>query len=496
MSDISGEMDILRFLPHPRIVAIDNKPEELESITKGLFSLGLPCIPIPYDIMAGLETPSHWRPGRLRLIFLDLNLSDIEIPSTSPSMITGPIGDVLEALAPSGPYLIIFWTKHRRLVESTMKQLAERNLGSSLPLPFGFSTIDKAPFLARPDGLHDLDALRRAILSTLSTHKLFLAMLSWESEVKGAAVRTFNRIHDLVADPQPNGKAQRDPAFLDILKNLAKAAWGKENARENPGPATTSGLAPLLLDYLDSILENPDYSHTWSEAITGGWNRDLSRDASAHLNAQCLIDLSCRDRRCRGVWLEFTATALRRPIAVWHKFFGKTRWELAEEFINPGADGDADNIRRSVRLGLLECTAACDYANNKAPLRRFILCARIPGDQLRHVIWNDQPSPRYRKHDAIHRIEVIAIDNDEFELFLNFRYVLSLPQNHIQLNQNITEAVFRVRSQALAEIMSAYASHTTRPGKYSFPTREGSGSTGTAPTGAPRCASTRDGSGS
>lgn len=165
--------------------------------------------------------------------------------------------------------------------------------------------------------------------------------------------------------------------------------------------------------------------------------------------------------------------ALGRPVTVLKKYFGKTRSELTEEFINPLPGSDADTIRNSVRLGLLECTAACDYVNNKAPLRRFILCARIPVTMLSHVIWNDPPPPRYKKHDAIYRIEAIFMEGEEFELFLNFSYVLSLPLTDMLLTPDITALKFRVRSQVLTDIAARYATHTTRPGTYAFPSRRG-----------------------
>ena len=465
MTQAVTETNLLRFLPQPRIVAIDNKQEELDMVWKGLSRLGLPCIPIHYDEMEGLKKPDYWRPERLRIIFLDLNLIDIENPGGSLSRVVEPIAEVLKELAPTGPYLLIFWTKHKTLVEETMRFLAERN--PDTPFPAAYTVLDKAHILANPEP----DTLIEAIIEALSSNQLFLAMLAWESEVKGAAVRTFNWVHGLVAAIQPDGVAQKDQDLRDVLKNLAVAAWGRHNAAANPGAAATSGLSPLLLDHLDSITGNEEYTRVWAGAVPGGWNRKLPAVVpAARLNAQCLTDLSCKDSGCRGAWLEFTPSFFRRRTLL-KGLFGITRAELAEEFINPGiAKSRADNIRKSVHLGLLECTAACDFSQNKAPLRRYILCTRIPSNQIQNVKWEEKGLIRTKKHDAIYEIGAIEIERQEFELFLDFRFSPHLPVNHLPAPELVNPA-FRIRSQVLNDIAAKYAAHTTRPGTFAFPSK-------------------------
>jgi hypothetical protein len=144
---------------------------------------------------------------------------------------------------------------------------------------------------------------------------------------------------------------------------------------------------------------------------------------------------------------------------------GSTRRGLAEEFINPPGRG-AGRILKMVKLGLLECTAVCDYNNNKAPLRRYILCSRIPINLGQYIKWED-PS-RDTKHNAIYRMKTVFIDHDEFHLFLNFRYAISLPAGHNLLKSEMAEAIFRVRSKVLADITARFAAHTTRPGILDF----------------------------
>ena len=460
--------DALRFLSHPKIVAIDNDKKELGLVTEGLLSIGLPAIPVQYDLVTGLNLPLILEPRRIRILFLDLNLSDIENTSGSISAITEPITEVLKGLSPIGPYCIVFWTKHPDLVESVMSQIVDRDENQEVPLPINHVVLDKTPFLP-VDGKHDPDVLRNAIVSALIDHKLLLALLAWESKVEEAAAQTLGKVNELVKNPQPNGTSIVLRDLVDVLKNLAIAAWGKSRAKANPGSAITRGLVPLLMDHVDGIVGDEKYSQLWDEAITGGWNRPLPNCVpSAVLNSHCLVDLNFYSHDSRGAWLEFTETALSKR-SLWRKHFGTTRVKLMEKFINPGKRRRATEIRNSVKLGLLECTAACDFFNDKAPLLRYIFCAKIPSKYEEFISW-DVPA-RDQKHDAIHRIETISIGGGEYLLYLNFKFVLSLPPAHDLLKPEITRAAFRVRSQVLTDITVKYASHTTRPGILFFPSK-------------------------
>lgn len=460
--------DSLRFLSHSKIVAIDNDKEHLGLITEGLLRIGLPTIPVHYDMVTGLNMPLIFEPRRIRILFLDLNLSDIENPSGTISTITEPIKEVLKELSPIGPYCIGFWTRHPDLVEKVMSQIVQRDENQEVPLPIKYVVIDKTPFLPI-DGEHDPSALCKAIVSALMDHKVFLALLAWESEVEKAAAQTLWTVNELVRNPQSNGISLVDKDLVDVLKNLAIAAWGKKRAKADPGRAVTRGLTPLLMDHVDRIVGDNTYSQLWDEAITGGWNRPLPRCVPpAVLNSHCLVDLNIHSHDSRGAWLEFTITALNKR-SLWKKYFGTTRVKLLEEFINPGKRRKATEIRNSVKLGLVECTAACDFFHDKAPLLRYIFCAMVPSEYEKYVFW--EAPDRYKKHDAIHKIETISIEEKEYLLYLNFKFVLSLPPANDILKPKITRVALRVRSQVLTDITAKYASHTTRLGIYFFPSK-------------------------
>ena len=460
----------LRFLPHPQIVAIDNNPDDLDRIRTGLFRAGLPCLTLVYDKMQGLELPEKWRPERVRLIFLDLNLSEIDSPNVSDTV--EPINEVLKELYGQGtykPFVIVFWTTYLGLVQKVMKKLYQRH--PDTPLPVSFWVLDKNLFLPNSEGQYE-DHLAEKIVDSISKDKVFMAMMAWEAEVEAAAGRTYDRLHNLVASRQEKGISLKANDMKDVLMNIAKEAWGKENAKENPGAAITSGLTPIFHDHLDSITTDIPYAQTWSKALKkGDWDKKLPAHVTeAALNSHCLVDLNCTDINRPGIWLEFTDSALRR-LRFWKDIFGATRKDLVAEFINFDDTSKGHTICKSVKLGLMEFTAACDRTNNKAPLLRYGLCARIPDNSIENVCWTVRGVKRDKKHDAIHKIETIAISDNNYTLYLNYRYVIALPPSHMLLTNDLVKPVFRIRSQVLTEITGQFANHTTRPGIFSFPSK-------------------------
>lgn len=464
---ISGK-ELFRVLPHPRIVAIDNKKEHLEQIQNGLFQAGLPCISILYDEAEGLKLPYNWNPDSLRIIFLDLNLTTIENIHGNVGRAVDPIAEVLEGLKIQGPYLIAFWTSYPEEVKELMVKLAERS--QDIQLPVDFVTIDKEPFLTSSGGHLNTARLKNAIAAELSKNKIFLAMLAWESEVEGAALRTFDRLHRLVANRQAGGCSLAGKDLSDLLRNLAMTAWGKEHAMKNPCNAVTSGLSPLLLDSLDEIISNKNYVKIWESAIKGNvedWNRKLpSHVPGARLNSHCMVDMNSNDPRSRGAWLKFKDLAVATS-KLWISCFGQPYNDIVKEFVNLERckkDDKPDDICAKVSLGLLECTAACDYANNKAPLRRYILCALVPKDLGKYTKWSGGST----KHAAILQLDELSIDDTVYLPYLNFKFTLQITPKHRILKKNMIEMIFRVRNQVLADISTHYAFHTTRPGTYSF----------------------------
>lgn len=453
--------EAVSFLPCPKIIAVDNKEEHLNLIIKALQKVGLPALPLLYSTEYKLSFPEIFEPGRARILFLDLNLGEIDNLGNT-SMVAVYLSEVLSELRLSDPFIIMFWTRHPKHVDPIMAHIATNAEAENTPLPIRYFAIDKAPFI---DKETPSEELLKAISAPLQEDKLFLSLLAWEYEIEKACAKTLQTITGLVKKPQPKGTCLNHQDLIDILRALGKVAFGQKNAKENPGRAVTKGLSLLLLDHIDGIPINRNYLGLWKESISGGWGRGLPITvSSAALNSKCIVDLNNQSLDMRGVWYQFNEQANRKR-AFWKKYFGLDRKDILEEFINPSASDNEKAVRDSVKPGLLECTAACDFMNGKAPLKRFVLCAMVPSDKSEYFTWQN----RKFRHDAIYEVKSILYpDGKEYYLFIDFKFSVSLPSDNELLSEEFTTRIFRVRNGPLADIIAHFASHTTRPGYFSM----------------------------
>ncbi|WP_024336664.1 hypothetical protein [Desulfotignum balticum] len=451
----------ISFLPCPKIIAVDNKKEHLELIIKALLKVGLPALPLIYSIADGISPPEIFEPGRARILFLDLNLGEIENLS-STSQVASLLEEILVKLSPSGPFIIVFWTQHPKEVEPVISHIAKYAEQRKTPLPIEYFVIEKALFIDKQTPSAEL---LKAISTLLHKNKLFLSLLAWEYEIEKACAKTLQTITGLIKKPQTKGTCLDQKDLIDILRALGKGAFGQKNTQDNPGRAITKGLSPLLLDHIDGIPINRKYLDLWKESIQGGWKRGLPKTVSpAALNSKCIVDLNNHSLDMRGVWYQFNEQAIRKR-AFWKKYFGLDRKGILEEFINPSAIDNEKAVRDSVKPGLLECTAACDFMNGKVPLKRFVLCAMVPSDKSEYFIW---PNRKFR-HDAIYEAKSILFDDGkEYYLFIDFKFSVSLPSNNELLSEEFTTRILRVRNGLLTDIIARFASHTTRPGYFSM----------------------------
>lgn len=454
-------------IPYPKVIAIDNRKKELEDIRDGLLKAGIPCVPLLYDGTYGLEKPPGLNTNHARFVFMDLNLNEEDV--STPARLVDPISDALKSLDIMGPYLLIFWTSYPKSVADVMNLLKVRR--EDVPLPFYFDTMDKS-FLSLPDDeTHDkkLEELVTVLSAKLSANKTFNAVLAWENRVTEAASNAVKTLHDTVRERQNCGVAQKEGEFIKLMKYIAYNAWGKA-AKDNWGGAIAGGLSPFLADNLDfGISTDGKYAETWSHALDNGYSAKLPKKVSScSLNTSCTLDTTCTRKEAHGVWLEFKLTCSPEFL----QGFGGSGASLLGHFINESKERQSGvEFTPKVKLGILDITRTCDYAARKHGLRRFVLGAIIPATLNDYIYWEDKDNPE-KKHDGIYRLPGVFIDlgegAQECVIQVNFRYVISLPDNSPLLDDTTTNPCFRVRRQVLLDIISKYGAYTTSPGLLSF----------------------------
>jgi hypothetical protein len=455
--------NLVSILPPVRVLAVDNKADELDSIQDGLMAAGVPCIPLMYDLMGGIEINEIMDTSHVRFLFMDLNLNEIENPV--PTSVVGPLIDALMQLNIPGPYALIFWTKHSELVDEVMNLLKER-ISEKMRLPFFFTTMHK-DLLSLP-GKGDATYKEKLTSLTLEINKvfhrkvIFSSILTWENKVLEAASNTLKTLHDTVRAPQISGVAQKETEFSNLLKNLATSAWGGKAAVNNWGSSVASGLSPFLADNLDyGISCDSVYGKIWGAALGEEEAQKLPAGVPHILNTSCAIDSMCKVKDAHGVWLEFKLTISPEFINA----FGDSGRSLLDDFVdvekilNAGA-----NPESKIKLGMLDITRTCDYANRKHGLRRFVLGAIVSAELYK--------KPK-KKHEAIHQLPEVSLDDgagkkQQSIVQVNLRYVLSLPDNSPLLANSIVFPRFRIRKQILMDVIAKFGAHSISPGILSF----------------------------
>jgi hypothetical protein len=131
------------------VVVIDDNYEEVKNLLSALWRKGIPYIYLNGQMEELPEAPF----SGVRLIFLDIVL-DMENPSDRNK--AAPIANVISKIIGQnpGPYSIVFWTKHDKLlIDEVLRYLHSANIS-----PAGYINLEK------PTNLDDVPTVTELIL--------------------------------------------------------------------------------------------------------------------------------------------------------------------------------------------------------------------------------------------------------------------------------------------------------------------------------------------
>lgn len=127
----------------PGIILIDDNQEQLDNINRAFIKIGLPCLPILYENNPENESGiSHVELNNItpRIVITDLNLT--ETTAVEVTNLVGPILLLIEKINITGPYILIFWSKNKSLVDEVIKKVIERT-SNKKALPLCWGLLDK-----------------------------------------------------------------------------------------------------------------------------------------------------------------------------------------------------------------------------------------------------------------------------------------------------------------------------------------------------------------
>ena len=263
-------------LPSPRIIAIDDEPKHLEGLAQGLNSYGKACLPIDFSgETAAIPSCPH-----VRVIFADLHLG-VRPPGDHVQDFSTIGGLLQEKIKPSGPYLIVLWTRYPDEAEGLHTFLKDRL--QDVPRPFAVQTLNKNDHLDPQGAVKSPASLIQAIERIIEAQPQIGALLNWEERVLGAAADAVSSIMELAesaaGDVNPGAEVER------LLVRLAVEAVGKDHVAEDRFRAVNEALLPILGDRIASMRSRESDSKLWQAALGKiGAGPGLSQEEAARLN--------------------------------------------------------------------------------------------------------------------------------------------------------------------------------------------------------------------
>lgn len=426
-------------LGSPRIVAIDDNKSHLAGLANGLGQSGVACVQIHFkgDLTGFSNCPD------VRIVFADLHLlaEALSDPKRNFNIITG----ILETtIKPSGPYFIILWTRSPDQAQALLRHLDER-LDPRVTKPFAVCPLPKADHIDGEGTIKDQDKLMEAIRDIIRKSPQVGAMVEWESQVLEAAGRTVSSILDLTSGEEG---VERAAGVGRILGRLAVEAVGKEHVDRNRFRAINDALLPILADRVAKMPSGEIDQQLWQAALTIPEGQSMeSVEHAARLNRLLHIaDVEVVDAAERGVVVPLPPCYRNG----FEDYFSITECNAATQLFGCK---DFDPSEPRFRWVLVQCLAACDYAQSNPGTVPCYLGLDFP-----------EENRSSRKVSSTWYGPVFEFGGKSHYLRVNAGCPLALPSSSWR---NITP-LYRLREQALNDLVYHLHTHGARPGMISF----------------------------
>ena len=430
----------------PRIIAIDDNSKHLEVLVQGLNRCGTACLPIHFEGEEVSIKPCF----NVRLIFADLNLiSGGSLGGENHSQDFNLIASLIEErIKPSGPYLIVLWTRYPDQAQELYGLLMKRL--KTVAKPFTVKALDKAKYLdLKSDEVeaNQLEDLVRNIEKSIEDHPQFGALLNWEERVLDGAADTLSSIMEM-ASSHP---AKTCPALVlgKLLRILAEGAVGKRHVEDDRFRAVNDALLPILADRLASMRSQNSDNQLWKNALVETDEDELPMKQKARLNNLLHIaPPTANNAGERGAVIKLLEEFIDESFIA--TFGIQPEMAMTDQFRCKQPKGD-----ESGHWVLVQTQATCDYAQNQPGPLPFHLGLLMPKSS---VITNKKPpaalwcSPCFEHDQQVQCLHVSA------------RFPVSL----LKEKARRLSPLFRLREQLLNNLIYHLHSYGARPGFISF----------------------------
>jgi len=462
------------------VIVLDDVREELWQISHGLSVCGLPIM--PHLIVGGrLERQPPNRHEGVRLLFTDLHV--LGPTQSKPELYVSALVRFIQQLINPSTYLIVFWSAYPEEAERAWELLVSRlkTIGAENLIPFGYRILDKAEIKNISDedieisakATEDVNASIKAIFDDFPQLK---SLMQWESCASRAASATSN---ELISKLDKGGIPFTNcDAVKSTLKRMSQEALGLPHAPNAPTKGVYQALSPIAQDWLsheaekgalDEFLDLNSKTSTPLPAVIAGKPKlaTLLNDFFIHTEQSNVKPFE------RGALIRVSETFLNGEYFGLVHEIGLTengndwREAICVEFgfqFTQKSEADKNPCKSLIsakNIYVVELSADCDYAQDKARSHRFLLALFVPNPDLKNFY---SKSKNLYANEAIYSTPEITLDGVEGKLLISCRVFISRPNKKTIPGNPVT----RIRQEVLSEIAHHYATHMRRPGKIAF----------------------------
>lgn len=417
------------------IIVVDNKEEDLQAIA-GVFNMhGIGCRTIECDGFNLLPQPLNG----VKLAFFDINFTDAGDETAILSALRSVLASTISK--DNGPFVLVFWTTNSQMVNSFTTFVNRDDTYKQLPKPIHVTTLDKTRFIAQSEQL-------MVAIDTIYSSNLVKCLFTFNEELQRASDDCMNNIISLIDVDEPWGESTEfEKRFKEIFSKISIETLGMKNGRIHPDVSIKESLSPLFLYNLCNNGSTVWKDYLKLEQVEEAFLNGIDIKAIApSLNTYYHIDSNVTDAYARGVvWLMNEDDEFENRIG-----FRKELW-VKERLLNGKYIPN-----KEYQVVAVEYSAACDYANDKHRLHKFmmgILCQEEDSDNIK----------KKRIAENIHSIGFSFIYNAEKHgLILDLNSTFNEEEGEVF--KLLDKPLFKLKHEIMNVITSIHANHESRLG--------------------------------
>jgi len=444
-----------------KIIIVDDRQDELDTLTRAFLGNGIGCRPLLYD-------NAYFEPlSNIRIAFFDLNIGEKIVDDSGKTteetekLNSGVYNDLAVAInqyiaKDNGPFALIFWTKNKKIIQGFIKYMQNPERGfTDSPFPIVINCIDKDEFI----NANNENNLSEKLLEVLNLEEIKF-LFNFETKAIEAAEKTINKLYKII--PKDGNWGENKILFDNlgkILSKIAASTLGFEHSKENPNKAVYEGLLPIL----NSEIINAESDVNWKKILAPLYaGRIVSPDdiIQRKVNSVFHIEPLDPDKGKRGSVIKLEK--FDKKILESLNIYDFNEWFDKLFPFKSNAVGLVKKrfIRRFSKLIAIELSAACDYSNQKPRINKYVLGFLTPCFDIKNEIASSQ---RIESSYHLGGCE-FHLDDHNFQIWLNLNFVFGAKSD----DPRFGESLFIMKKEIMDMLGNKYASHVSRIGITSF----------------------------